>query len=384
MSQKPKVALLIETSRQFGRSFLYGVARYARTHEPWIFYREPGGLLTQSVTRVTDWQPDGMMVRQVKQTEKLQQLDIPIIYVIHYQTDEEFPFPVVVTDGPAIVKMGADHFLDRGFRNFAFCGFNNTPWSIQRAELFEEYIEQAGFKAHIYEQPKSASQQRWEHEQQILADWIKSLPKPVAIMACNDDRGHHVIEACKTHDIRVPEEVAVLGVDNDVLGCDLCEPPLSSIALNTEKAGYEAAELLDRLMQGEHMHNQKITIQPTHITTRRSTDILSIRDADVSKALHFIRNNCYRPITVDDVVDAIDISRRVLEKRFRKILNRSILQEIRRSRTDAAARMLIETEMPIGQIAEKLGYTETAHLSRYFHKEKGISPIAFRKQIRPK
>jgi LacI family transcriptional regulator len=137
-------------------------------------------------------------------------------------------------------------------------------------------------------------------------------------------------------------------------------------------------------MHGLPMAGQKIIVEPTYIVTRRSTDVLSIRDADVSEALTFIRNNCYQPITVDDVVGAVLVSRRVLEKRFRKILNRSVLQEIRRARTDAAARMMIETEMSISQISEKLGYAETAHLSRYFQKEKGISPIAFRKQIRPK
>lgn len=381
--KKPKVALLIETSREFGRSFMYGVARYARTHEPWIFYREPGGL-NQNISNIANWKPDGIMTRSVKNSEKLQDLNIPIIYVAHAETVDDFAFPVVSTDGEAIAQMAANHFLDRGFRHFAFCGMDDMPWSRQRCKYFELALMKNGYKAHIYAQPRTFAQQRWENEQPILADWIKNLPKPVAIMACNDDRGHHIIEACKVHDLNIPDEVAVLGVDNDILACDLCEPPLSSIALNTEKAGYEAAELLDRLMHGEPMKGQKITVKPTHVTMRRSTDILSIRDTDVSEALAFIRNSCYKAITVEDVVSAVKVSRRVLEKRFRKILNRSVLQEIRRARTEAAARMLIETEMSISQISDKLGYAETAHLSRYFHKEKGISPIAFRKQIRPK
>lgn len=381
--KKPKVALLIETSREFGRSFMYGVARYARTHEPWIFYREPGGL-NQNLANIAHWKPDGVMTRSLKNSDILQKLNIPIIYVVHAELSHDFPFPVVATDGEGIGKMAAEHFLDRGFRNFAFCGFDDMAWSRQRCKFFELTLAKAGHKVHIYAQPRAASQQRWETEQPVLAEWLKHLPKPIAVMACNDDRGHHIIEACKVHDLKIPEEVAVVGVDNDILTCDLCEPPLSSIALNTEKAGYEAAELLDRLMRGEPMSGQKIVVKPTHIATRRSTDTLSIRDADISEALTFIRNHCYEAIGVEDVVKAVSVSRRVLEKRFRKILNRSVLQEIRRARTDAAARMLIETEMSVAQIAEKLGYVETAHLSRYFHKEKGLSPIAFRKQIRPK
>lgn len=380
---KPKVALLIETSREFGRSFMYGVARYARTHEPWIFYREPGGL-NQNIANIVNWKPDGVMTRSLKNSEILQKLNIPIIYVIHAETGDDFAFPVVATDSEGIARMAAEHFLDRGFRNFAFCGFDEMAWSRQRCKFFELALQRSGYKPYIYVQPKTASAQRWENEQSHLAEWLKNLPKPIGIMACNDDRGHHIIEACKVYDLKIPEEVAPLGVDNDVLACDLCEPPLSSIALNTEKAGYESAELLERLLRGEPMKGQKIIVKPTHVAMRRSTDVLSIRDLNVSQALAFIRNSCYKAITVEDVVAASAVSRRVLEKRFRKILNRSVLQEIRRARTDAAARLLIETEMSISQISDKLGYAETAHLSRYFHKEKGISPIAFRKQIRPK
>ena len=382
MKKIPKVALLIETSREFGRSFLYGVARYSRTHGPWIFYKETGGL-ERSIPKIKDWGADAVMTRTLKDVEQLHSLNIPIIYVIHHERGDS-PYPSVITDSENIGRMAAEHFLDRGFRKFAFCGFDEMAWSAQRGQFFEKYLKKAGFSVNVYTQPASKVLQRWENEQRLLAEWIKGLPKPVAIMACNDDRGQHVIEACKAAGIKIPEEVAVLGADNDILVCDLCEPPLSSVALNTEKAGYDAAELLDKLMRGEKMTGQKILVEPTHIATRRSTDILSIQDPDVAEALRFIRNNCRAQITVDDVVESLPVSRRVLEKRFRKLLNRSVLEEIRKARTDAAARMLVETEMSIAQIAEKLGYTETAHLSRYFHKEKGISPIAFRKRIRPK
>ncbi len=382
MKKIPKIALLVETSREFGRSFLYGVARYSRTHGPWIFYRETGGL-ERSIPKIKNWGADAVMTRTLKHSEQLQSLGIPIIYIIHREIADS-PYPTVVTDSENIAKMAAEHFIDRGFQNFAFCGFDSMSWSVQRGRFFAHFVQKMGLKVDCYKQPASRHLRRWENEQVLLAEWLKELPKPVAVMACNDDRGQHIIEACKMVNIKIPEEVAVLGVDNVVLVCDLSEPPLSSMALNTEKAGYDAAELLDKLMHGETMAGQKILVEPTHIVTRRSTDILSIQDPDVAAALRFIRDNCRNQITVENVVDALTISRRVLEKRFRKLLNRSVLEEIRKARTDAAARMLVETEMSVSQIAEKLGYTETAHLSRYFHKEKGISPIAFRKRIRPK
>lgn len=382
MKKIPKVALLIETSREFGRSFLYGVARYSRTHGPWVFYKETGGL-ERSIPKIKDWGADAVMTRTIKDIDQLHGLNIPIIYVIHHERDDS-PYPSVTTNSENIARMAAEYFLDRGFRNFAYCGFDTMPWSVQRGENFNRLINQAGFEVRHYTQPASKSLRHWENEQKILADWLKKLPKPVAVMACNDDRGQHVIEASKTVNIKIPEEMTVLGVDNDVLVCDLCEPPLSSISLNTEKAGYDSAELLDKLMHGAKMTGQKIVVEPTHIVTRRSTDILSIQDPEVADALRFIRNNCREQISVDDVVASLSVSRRVLEKRFRKQLNRSVLEEIRKARTNAAAQMLVETEMSIAQIAEKLGYTETAHLSRYFHKEKGLSPVAFRKRIRPK
>lgn len=378
----PKVALLIETSREFGRSFLYGVARYSRTHGPWMFYKETGGL-EDSVSKIKNWGADAVITRTLKNAESLHSLNIPIIHMVHGEVKDS-PCPSVVTDNENIGRMAAEHFLDCGFQNFAFCGFDTLTWSVQRGQFFEQFLQKAGFSVNFYTQPKSLRLQRWENEQSLLANWLKGLPKPVAVMACNDDRGQHVIEACKMVGIKIPEEVAVLGVDNDVLVCDLSEPPLSSVALNIEKSGYSAAELLDNLMHGGKMVGQKIVTEPTHIITRRSTDIICIQDADVAEALRFIRSNYRNPITVDDVVGALTISRRVLEKRFRELLNRSVLEEIRKVRTDAAARMLVETDMSVSQISEKLGYTEMAHLSRYFHRAKGVSPIAFRKNIRPK
>jgi LacI family transcriptional regulator len=248
-----------------------------------------------------------------------------------------------------------------------------------RGKVFQQRVEKAGFDIRVYEQPKSKSRRAWQNEQSILSDWLKSLPKPVGIMACNDDRGQHVTEVCKTAGLKVPDEVAVIGVDNDELVCDLTEPPLSSLALNVEKGGYEAAELLDHLMSGKKITTDSIIVEPTQVVGRQSTDVLAIEDRLVSEALQFIRNNAKRTIQVADVVAVARVSRRSLEQRFRKILGRSINHEIRRVRVEQVARILIETNKSIGQIALDLGYPGVDHIARYFRAEKGISPAAYRK-----
>ncbi|MHC4520584.1 MAG: helix-turn-helix domain-containing protein, partial [Planctomycetota bacterium] len=193
-----------------------------------------------------------------------------------------------------------------------------------------------------------------------------------------------VIEACKLAELYVPDQVAVLGVDNDVLICDLADPPISSIALSTEAAGHEAAKLLDQLMSGAAMTGQEIRVRPTHIVTRMSTDMLAVTDREVAAAVRFIRRNPNRMMQVNDVVEATSVSRRVLEKRFKAVLRRSVYQEIRRIRVNYIIELLVGTDMSITEIAVKSGFDGVEHISRYFRKETGISLREYRKRRGPR
>jgi LacI family transcriptional regulator len=199
-------------------------------------------------------------------------------------------------------------------------------------------------------------------------------------MACNDDRGRQITEACKVAGLDVPEQVAIIGVDNDELVCELSDPPLSSVALNVERGGYEAAELLDEMMSGRKRKKKNIIVEPTRIVTRQSTDVLAVEDRDVAKAIRFIREHSTEPIQVADVVNAATMCRRALQKRFREMLNRSIHAEIRRVRTTQAAQMLMETNLSTADIARSLGYAGLEKFSRYFKREKAMSPLAYRKK----
>ncbi len=378
----PSVLLFVETSREFGRGLLHGIARYSRLHGPWRVYRWPGAL-DSSLPEWKSLKIDGAIVRDVKVVERLAHSGIPVIFAQHNK-ESYAPFPSIITDGALIGGMGAEHFLDRGFRNFAYCGLDEFAWSRGRAQYFRQRLEQAGLAVSLYRPPASKRGRALRNEQSQIADWLRQLPKPVAVMCCNDDRALLVIEACKLAGCSVPDDVAVLGVDNDVLVCDLADPPISSIALNTESAGYEAARLLDELMKGGAMTGQVIPVQPTHIVTRMSTDMLAVTDPDVATALGFIRRNANRLIQVDNVVEATTASRRVLEKRFKAILHRSVHQEIRRIRVNNIVRLLVGTDLSIADIAAHCGFDGVEHIARYFRKETRVSLREYRKRHAPR
>jgi len=384
MTKIPKVILLIDTSRAYGRGLLRGIAKYSNLHGPWIFnwrppfYRETGREEI-ALSQLKDWSGDGIIIREQKKTIEIISMGLPTIVAPWRE-----PFPGVaniITDSVAIGRMAAEHLLHRGFRHFGYCGFGDMfYWSRERSEGFSKRIAEAGFKTHFYQQPKSRAQRLWEKEQILLADWLKSLPKPIGLMACTDDRSRDVMEACKIAGLNVPVEIAIVGADNDEIICNLSDIPLSSVAFNVEKAGYEAAELLDELMAGKKMADQRILVRPTHVVARQSTDILAISDKEVAEAVRFIRRHSREPIQVRDVVDAIALSRRSLYQRFHRVLGRSPNEEIRRTRVEQITRMLVETDLSVKKIALALGFSDAAHIARYFRQEKGLSLIEYRKQ----
>jgi LacI family transcriptional regulator len=376
------VLLFVETSREFGRGLLHGIARYARLHGPWRVHRWPGAL----DSLLPEWKSlkiDGAIVRDVKAVEGLAHAGIPIIFAQHSK-ESYAPFPAIITESESIGCMAAEHFLDRGFQNFAWCGYDDFVWSRRRAEHFERRLRQAGFEVNLYRQPVARRGRATRNEQNVLADWLLSLPKPVGVMCCNDDRALQVIETCKQVDCDVPDDVAVLGVDNDVLVCDLADPPISSIALDTAGAGYQAARLLDDLMSGGDMTGQVLPVHPTHIVTRMSTDMLAVTDAEVAAALRFIRRNVHRLLQVDDVVEATNVSRRVLEKRFKAVLRRSVHQEIRRVRVHSIIQLLAGTDLSIAAIARHCGFDGVTHIARYFREETGVSLREYRQRHAPR
>jgi len=383
MNRTRKIVLLINPNRQYTQSIVRGIVKYSRLQGNWIFYRyvdyrEPKGK-DRLLPLLKKWKPDGIIMREPQHIEEIIAMGVPTISCPY--TRSKFPnISNIMTDHDEIGKTGAKYLLEKGFKNFAYCGFDDWWWSKVRGEYFSKTLAEAGYSTNFYKQPHAKSNRTWDKEPAIMSKWLLSLPKPIGIMTCNDDRGEMVIEACKNAKLQIPDEIAVVGVDNDSLICDLCHPPLSSVALNTEKAGYEASALLDKMIDNKKCSDLEIHVQPTHVEERQSTDILAIDDPDIIEAVRFIRRNSRRVIQVNDIVNSVSLSRRILEKRFRKIVGHSIHDEIRRVRVDHIIRMLAETEMSIFEISQAFGFQEISHLTRFFKREKGISPHFYRKQ----
>jgi LacI family transcriptional regulator len=379
MTIPPKVVLLIESSRASGRALLCGIANYAYHNGPWSFCWEPRGLeKRRPLPRAVE--ADGIILRDFEYLADTVARELPAVVIGHQQA--EFPGLVnVVVDSDSVGRMGAEHLLQCGFKHFAFCGYTKTPlnnsgWSEMRSQAFGERICEAGFSS-----PSQylLSMGEWADDLNRIAEWLRALPKPVGVMACNDDCGQRVMEACKLAGLTVPDVVGVVGADNDEVVCGLTDPPLSSIAINFERAGYAAARALDQWMRGSQDFERRIIAPATHVAARRSTDFVAAEDPNLAKALRFIRDQVRAGISVDEVARSAGTSRRALEKRFRRLLGRSILQEIRRVRTDHIGRLLVETQLTVGQIADQLGFADTQHIARYFRAGKKTSPLNYRK-----
>lgn len=391
MPKVPKVILLIEKSRSFGRGLLHGIVQYSNLHGPWLFYMEPE-MRKKGRKHPYDWikelQADGIIgyTWDSNLIKAIVSLGYPaVIRGLERPTQNAY---CVVTDQAEIARTAVKYFLELGFRRFAYCGYDDMIWSQQRGENFRRTVTEFGFnyKTYMYRQPRTKRLPSPDKEQVIIAKWLVSLEKPIAVMAGNDDRSQDVLAACKIAGINVPSEVAILGVDNDELICGLSYPQLSSIALSTQRAGYEAARVLGKLMDGQKVteNEKEVLVSPLHVVTRQSTDIMAIEDKQVAKAVHFIRNHSNEVIQVGNVAEAAGLSRRTLEQRFRKILGHSVLEEIKYARVNQMTKMLVETNLSISQIAWSLGFPYTNNISRYFKQQKGISPLEYRRKYAPK
>lgn len=385
----PRVALLVETSLGYGRRFLRGVVRYARLHGPWSFYINPADL-RQWLPRMEEWGGTGIIARlatpQVERAVLATGLPTIALDLTARQLAAGRPTSViheVRPDSLAAGRLAAEHLIDRGLRSFAFVGVpGGLPWSLDRGRGFAERTRAAGLPCVEFPLPRRAVDRQWGREQAILARWIASLPRPLGVLASDDDRARQVCEACRGGGLSVPDDVAVAGVDNDDLLCELADPPLTSVALDSEQGGWEAAALLDRLMRGETVPTQRILVPPLGVVVRRSTELQASHDPVIRRAMRFIADRAALPITVADVVRAAGCGRRTLELRFRAATGRSIVTEIQRARVERARRLLLESDLSVERIAAASGFSGSGYLIRIFKRETGLAPGAFRERLR--
>lgn len=374
------VALLIETSNSYSRGVLEGIVDYVRQHERWSIFlpeQERGGRPPQWLGR---WRGDGIIARIENDAiaAALRRTKLPVIDVSAARHLPDIPW--VETDDAAIAELGVKHLLDRGFQNLAYCGDPGFNWSNWRQAKFRALAETATFTSHVYDSlSRNDPKYSWTREKRGLAKWLSRLPRPIGILACYDIQAQKILEVCRELSIAVPEEMAVLGVDNDKLLCELSDPPLSSIICNTRRTGFEAAALLDRAMRGEKIDASPVLVAPLGIQTRQSTDILAIDDAEVAGALRFLRENALQGINVADVVRHVPLSRRVLESRFKKILGRSPHEELTRLKLERIKELLAETDVSLAEIAARTGFEHDEYMSVFFRNATGTTPGKFRR-----
>lgn len=384
MSASPRIILFLGAAREFDRGLLAGIARYAALHGPWTFYREPHGYFIRSgKTRVQDlrsWKPDGA-VCPVRRLDLIRSLRVPA--VVLDINDYEGKIPGVKSEDLKAGQLAAEHLLGLGLEQFAFCGIESMRWSQDRCSAFCETIKKARFQVDVY-RPRRPKPMTWAREEPLVRKWLVALPKPIGLFCANDDRAASILESCRALGFGVPEDIAVIGVDDDPYVCELSNPPLSSVSMASDKAGYEAAELLHQMILGKvAMSGQRIVAPAFNIVARQSTDIMLLPDADVRTALRFIRENINRQIQVRDVVKATNLSHRTLNDRFYRYCGSSILKQLTNARITQIARMLRETELPIGEIARKVGFDSDHHFARFFRRATNMTPYAYRRRYAP-
>ncbi len=370
----PKVALLIETSNAYARGLLEGVQDYLRGNGPWSIHLAESGRGAVPPAWLQSWDGDGIIVRgeNAAITRAVAATRLPLVNVSAAVLLEGMP--CVETDDAEFARVAFEHFSERGFQNFAFCGDARFHWSTLRGEHFAKCVEQNGHSCHVFDAGEAVG----DADVAAMAGWLAGLPKPLAVFACYDARGRQVLDACRRKGIAVPEEVAVLGVDNDAVLCELSPPPLSSIVPDARGAGRQAALLLDRMMAGEHVEPRMFLLPPTGVATRQSTDVLAVADRQVAQALNFIRREACRGIDVNDVAREAGLSRRLLETRFQALLKHTPHDEIMRVQLDRVKELLRQSGMTLAEIAERTGFRHVEYLSTVFRKRNGEPPSSYR------
>ncbi|MEM1166112.1 MAG: DNA-binding transcriptional regulator [Planctomycetota bacterium] len=380
----PHVAVLVDTATGWGRRLIEGVHAYVRSTTRWRVWIDAHG--REDALRLPEgWAGDGVIARinSEPMARHLEDAGVPVINVSSIELDGVRNFPRVTLDTAATARLAFEHFAERGFRSFGYCGPSRLAYVSQLVSAFERVVRTKGHTCDVFD-PSGGEHDdiAWGAQIMALCRWIETLPKPVAILCWATFRAQEVLEACFRLGVDVPEEVAVLAGDDDDLICDITFPPLSGVVTPSEQIGLKAAELLQKLMMGEPEPERALELLPIGVMTRQSTDTLAIDDEPVAQAVRFIRENSTRPIQVADILKKVPVSRRVLERRFAQVLGRSPAEEIRRIRLAHAARLLIHTDLPIPEVAARSGLGTPQYLGRLFGRYYDMSPRRFRDQAR--
>lgn len=385
-----RIIFLTDFSEAYARGLLLGIARYAHdTGQAWSLCRLPLSIRDKfGIEAVVEWarrMRADAVIGQFYSTDRVELFARNGIIAIAQDFKTRFTtIPNITGPHYRAGEMGAEYFLKKGFRHFAFYGTRGIVWSDERYQGFRDTIRRADNAEFTFSALRNTSQtDLWHYDPMQLTTWLQSLPKPVAIMACDDNQAYHITEACHQAEgagFRIPDDIAVLGVDNDETICRLSAPNLSSLNQNIEQGGYDVARLIDRILHDPKAEREDIMVYPTHIVTRQSTDIYANNDPHIAEVLKYIHENISQKIAVDELVTLVPLSRRLLESRFKKSMGTSIYDYIIQVRIEKMTQLLSEG-MSVSEAASELGFSDIKNISRTFKQLKGQTPSEYRQQV---
>lgn len=378
-----KVLVLIDSTTEFSRRFLTGLIQYANENGPWTFYRLPSyykALYGESgiVERIKEWKIEAVIAQwEYEGVDFLNQLDIPVFLQSYKNISGRFSR--ISGDYIGAGVMAAQFFAKRYFKNFAFYGNKNFFWSRARAEGYRREVERIKGSYYYFESELLDSMQ-WSREHVELDNWLQGLPKPVALFACDDNFALQVSEMCKVNNINIPDELSLLGLDNDELICNLSHPSISSIVTDDENGGYQTGKMLQNLILNKNNVPFNINIDPVRIELRQSTEKYNISDNYIKTVIDYINENIRLNISIDKLAEIVPLSRRNLEMKFKEATGTSVYQFILDKKVDLISTELLTTDKDLLDIAIGMGFNDVRNVYRIFKKHTGYTPVGYRKK----
>ena len=382
-SRLRRVAVLVDTSTTWGRAVLRGINSWRLGHGRWEIFVEARGI-EEHLRTPSGWRGDGIIARVANplMARELQALKIPVVNVSGIEIAEA-NFPRVSTDLKASAELAAKYFLERGFRHFAYFGLIGLDYVKHHREVFADTVKKSGGDfTWLGVRPMAGAEPDWRLDLASLGEWLRQQPRPLAVLCWNASSAREIIFACHEVGLPVPEEVAVLSQANDEALCETALVPVSGVSVSGEGIGQQAAYVLDCLMNGRRPAVKDFLIAPQGVVTRQSTDTLAVGDPVVVKALSYLRQHVSRVVRVDEIVRQSGVSRRVLERKFFNVLQRSPADAIRRVHLDYACRLLVETDLPLSRVAETAGFGSQAYFGCIFRNQFKQTPLQYRRKNR--
>ena len=380
-----RLLFITDFTEQFAYRFLRGILDYSRRTEPWVVCKMPPAFKRQLglegvVSWAKTWKADVVIAQFDPEDDVTIFKKNGIIALAQDYVSKFSQIPNITGEYDKTGRMAAEHFLKKKFENFGFFGYNGVCWSDERYEGFRKAIIEAGYGENLHLYDRQNIDNMWYYDQSCLHEWLISLPKPIAIMACDDNQGNMLIQACHVCGFKIPFDVAIIGVDNDEILCSMSEPAMSTINVDIERGGYDTAAMVDRMVNDPSYEGEDVTLQTLKVVERVSSSLFASNDPSVLKALRYILANIDHRISVTDILEQVPMSRRLLEQRFKQMTGVTIYNYISVHRIERFAQLLLSSNDSVSDIAARLDEFDTKSISRRFKALKGCTPMEYRKK----